>query len=150
LDPAGKDELQVVLNDLHAEGRTLVAATHDVDFAAGWADGIVLMESGQVVAAGPVSLLADESAMSVAGLALPQVSRPFELLRPHLKGRGMQIARLPVNVGEAYGWLREQLLGRKGDHDWQREAAPQQVGVDCPTDTRQLSGRSADGRARLA
>lgn len=150
LDPAGKDELQVILNDLHAEGRTLVAATHDVDFAAGWADGVVLMESGQVVAAGAVSLLADESAMSVAGLALPQVSRPFELLRPHLKGGGMQMGRLPVNVEEAYAWLREQFSGRRERHDRQRERTAPETGVDRSADTGQLSGRSADGRARLA
>jgi len=106
LDPAGKNEIQVLLNDLQAAGRTLVVATHDVDFAAGWADGVILMDSGQVMAVGPPALLVSETAMQVAGLALPLVSRPFERLRPLLKRGNLGLDRLPVNVDEAFAWLR--------------------------------------------
>jgi cobalt/nickel transport system ATP-binding protein len=106
LDPAGKDEIQVLLNDLHATGKTLVVATHDVDFAAAWADGVILMGGGQVVAMGAPDLLVNESVMTLAGLALPLVSRPFELLRPHLKHGDLGLKRLPASIAEAYSWLR--------------------------------------------
>lgn len=106
LDPAGKNEIQVLLNDLQAAGRTLVVATHDVDFAASWADGIILMDAGQVMAVGPPALLVSETAMQVAGLALPLVSRPFERLRPLLKRGSLGLERLPVNVDEAFAWLK--------------------------------------------
>ncbi len=113
LDPAGKDEIQVLLNDLHAAGKTLVVATHDVDFAAGWADGVVLMDRGQVVAVGAPSLLVDEAAMSVTGLALPLVSRPFERLRPLVKNRSLGLDRLPANVAEAFAWLKHHFVARQ-------------------------------------
>lgn len=105
LDPAGKDEIQVLLNDLHAEGKTLVVATHDVDFAAGWADGVILMGSGQVVAMGAPDLLVNEAVMTLAGFALPLVSRPFEQLRPCVKHERLGLERLPASVAEAFAWL---------------------------------------------
>lgn len=106
LDPAGKDEIHVLLNDLHAAGKTLVVATHDVDFAAGWADVVILMDRGQVVAVGGPGLLVNEAAMNVAGLSLPLVSRPFERLRPLVKSRDLGLERLPANIGEAFAWLK--------------------------------------------
>ncbi|MDG2122659.1 MAG: energy-coupling factor ABC transporter permease [Verrucomicrobiales bacterium] len=81
LDPVGRDELVVLLGDFGERGMTVVAATHDVDFAAGWADEVVLMEGGRVLAHGPVSLLVDERVMREAGLALPLVARPFGVIR---------------------------------------------------------------------
>ncbi len=105
LDPAGKDEIQVLLNDLHVAGKTLVVATHDVDFAAAWADGVILMGNGQVVAMGAPDLLVNESVMTLAGLALPLVSRPFEQLRPFVKHERLGLERLPASVAEAFAWL---------------------------------------------
>lgn len=110
LDPAGKDEIHVLLNDLHAAGRTLVVATHDVDFAAAWADGVVLMDRGQIVAVGGPGLLVNEAAMNVAGLSLPLVSRPFDLLRPLVKNRDLGLERLPANISEAFAWLRRHFV----------------------------------------
>ncbi len=85
LDPAGKDEIAVVLQDLQLAGKTIIVATHDVDFAAAWADLAVIMDDGRIMAAGPPELLVDEDLMSSAGLALPLVSRPFQMLQPLVK-----------------------------------------------------------------
>lgn len=117
LDPAGKNEIQVLLNDLQAAGKTLVVATHDVDFAAAWADGVILMDSGQVMAVGSPALLVSETAMQVAGLALPLVSRPFEQLRPLLKRGGLGLDRLPVNTEEAFAWLKYHFVETARDNN---------------------------------
>lgn len=54
LDYAGKVVLGRVLADLAAQGRTVLVATHDVEFAAAWADQVVVLAEGEVVSAGSV------------------------------------------------------------------------------------------------
>lgn len=52
LDPIRRSELGTLLHGLLAQGRTLVIATHDEDFARDFATRIVRMSDGQVVSAG--------------------------------------------------------------------------------------------------
>lgn len=143
LDPAGKNEIQVLLNDLQAAGRTLVVATHDVDFAASWADGIILMDAGQVMAVGPSALLVSETAMQVAGLALPLVSRPFERLRPLLKRGSLGLERLPVNVDEAFAWLKYHFVDFKISGGGRAERAKEEARGSGP-DTSAVDAAKTD------
>ena len=46
LDVAMQVELARILDRLHAEGMTIIIATHDMDFAYQWADSIAVMEHG--------------------------------------------------------------------------------------------------------
>jgi cobalt/nickel transport system ATP-binding protein len=95
LDPQGKDELAVLLQTLHLLGKTVLVTTHDVDFAAEWADRVLLMKEGRIIASGSADLLIDEPLIKEARLHLPRVSRPF-----HLAG-GLGFAQLPRNEKEA-------------------------------------------------
>jgi len=52
LDPIRRTELGELLRGLLAQGRTLVVATHDEDFARDFATRIVRMQDGLVVVAG--------------------------------------------------------------------------------------------------
>lgn len=52
LDYAAKAALVAVLQDLAAEGRAVLVATHDVEFVAAVADRVVVMATGEVVADG--------------------------------------------------------------------------------------------------
>jgi ABC-type polar amino acid transport system ATPase subunit len=52
LDPARRGSLGETLRRLTAEGRGLLAATHDVDFARDFADRVVILAGGQVVEEG--------------------------------------------------------------------------------------------------
>ncbi len=105
LDPAGKDEIAVLLQDLHLAGKTLVVATHDVDFAAAWAETVVLMAGGRPIAGGAPELLVDEAAMAAAGLAPPLVARPFQNVLRQLREPGPP----PHNERAAVAWLEERL-----------------------------------------
>ena len=53
MDRERKDELAVLTADLAQRGSAVVIATHDVEFAATFADRVVLMGSGVVAADGP-------------------------------------------------------------------------------------------------
>ncbi|MER5884032.1 ATP-binding cassette domain-containing protein [Streptomyces sp. NPDC001941] len=55
LDYRAKAQLTRILDDLAAEGRTVVVSTHDVEFVARTADRVVVMAEGEVVADGPAA-----------------------------------------------------------------------------------------------
>lgn len=107
LDPQGKEALLEILDRLHARGVTILVATHDVDMAAAWADCVVIMKEGKVLARGEPSLLACEEVVREAGLGLPLVSRIFRAL-PEL-----ELPFLPYTCEQAVGVLKEKLLAGK-------------------------------------
>ncbi|HPU12673.1 MAG TPA: amino acid ABC transporter ATP-binding protein [Aeromicrobium sp.] len=53
LDPLLVAEVLDLLRDLKAEGRTIIMATHEMDFARECADRIVFLANGQIVESGP-------------------------------------------------------------------------------------------------
>ncbi|MFF0740284.1 ABC transporter ATP-binding protein [Streptomyces sp. NPDC004111] len=55
LDYRAKSQLVRIVDDLASEGRTVVIATHDVEFVARAADRVVVMAQGDVVADGPTT-----------------------------------------------------------------------------------------------
>ncbi|MDP9823762.1 energy-coupling factor transport system ATP-binding protein [Nocardioides massiliensis] len=61
LDYPAKSVLATVLRELADDGRTVVVATHDVEFVAAVADRTVVLAEGQVVSAGPTAKVAVES-----------------------------------------------------------------------------------------
>lgn len=99
LDPAGQDELFEVLESMNSQGKTIIMATHDVDLAAQWADNVIVMVSGQVIARGGRNVLADEEVVKKANLRLPMTARMF-------KSMGI-IEGLPVTIDEAISMLKD-------------------------------------------
>lgn len=82
LDPAGVESLYSILAELHDMGITLVLATHDVDFAAQWANQVLILRAGSIYAQGERNLLSDAQLMQSAGLRIPLVSQVFAGLPP--------------------------------------------------------------------
>lgn len=69
LDPPLRRQVLAVFDHLVAVGKTVVLATHDLDLARRWADRIVVMEGGQVVAEGTSgAVFADRSLLAQVGL----------------------------------------------------------------------------------
>lgn len=106
LDPRGKDEVAALLQGLNFMGKTILIATHDVDFAAAWADLVILMKGGKVLATGGTELLVERKWVAEADLHLPRVARPFQMI-PSLK-----VDRLPRNDQEAARLLWRLLAAR--------------------------------------
>ena len=61
LDYAGKTELARIVAALAAEGRAVLVATHDVEFAAHVADDVVVLAEGEIVSQGPTRVVLAES-----------------------------------------------------------------------------------------
>ncbi len=70
LDYDAKTRLVTALHALAADGRAVVLATHDVEFAAAVADRVVVMSQGEIVADGPAREL-----LTASPAFAPQVAR---------------------------------------------------------------------------
>ena len=88
LDIAAQLHAMRVLRDLAADGVTVVAALHDLNLAAATCDHLVLLDGGQVVAAGPVdevlvpSVLEPVYGVRVDVLRHPRTDRPVLTFEP--------------------------------------------------------------------
>ncbi|MER6019571.1 ABC transporter ATP-binding protein [Streptomyces anulatus] len=75
LDYRAKTQLIAMVDELAAEGRSVVISTHDVEFAARAADRVVVLAEGDVVADGPTT-----EVIVASPVFAPQVAK---ILSPH-------------------------------------------------------------------
>jgi energy-coupling factor transporter ATP-binding protein EcfA2 len=74
MDRARRDDLVGLIEDLAARGAGLVVATHDVEFSAAFAERVVLLGDGRVIADGPV-----EEVLSGGWYFATEVARVLDL-----------------------------------------------------------------------
>jgi cobalt/nickel transport system ATP-binding protein len=95
LDPQACAEIIEILDELNAEGRTLIFSTHDVDLAAKWADRIYVLHEGRIKNHGsPPQIFADHAMISEIGLRLPTFVQTFR----ELKVRGISGGDSPLTM----------------------------------------------------
>lgn len=82
LDPVNAKRVKEILESIHKEGKTLLVATHDVDFAYGFADRILVMSEGSLLFSGtPDEVFRRTDIMEQAHLEQPAVLVVWEALR---------------------------------------------------------------------
>lgn len=74
-DALGLARLVRLLGEWRAQGVTVIAVTHDVDFAVEQFDDLILMADGQVLARGGAAVFADDKNVTRAALDSPQLMR---------------------------------------------------------------------------
>ena len=81
LDPVNADNVESILSRLHKDGKTLLIATHDVDFAYRFADRILVFSEGNLIADGtPLDIFYREEVMKRAHLRKPSMLTVWEAL----------------------------------------------------------------------
>lgn len=82
LDPLHTRMVRDVIDEIAGEGITVMTATHDVDYAWSWADEILLLEEGRLLAFGsPAEVFSREDLLRRAGLTVPRILRLFGTLQ---------------------------------------------------------------------
>ncbi len=95
LDPRGCSEIIEILDELNADGKTIIFSTHDVDLAAKWADHIYVLHEGKIKKHGsPPQIFADKTMISETGLKLPTFVQTFR----ELKVRGISGGDSPLTM----------------------------------------------------
>lgn len=91
LDWQGGEAMMEVMAELHRAGRTVVIITHDMNIVAEYAERLVVMASGRIVADGPpADVFVQESALREAFLRPPQAFR-IGRQRPDLFGTALTV-----------------------------------------------------------
>lgn len=80
LDFPGLASLQDILTMLHGSGKTLVVATHDIDWAWSWADSVYVLAAGRTVAGGPPQDILARPDHAALGFARPVLAQVAEAL----------------------------------------------------------------------
>lgn len=91
LDPPMQEELTMVLDRLHASGMTVIIATHDLDFAYGWADNVIVLQGGRLLATGsPEETLLQDVVRDTLGATpfVADISRHLSLIGIDLQING--------------------------------------------------------------
>lgn len=88
-DRARADELLALLDDLRAEGTTIVVVTHDMQLVAEHADRMIVVADGRIAADGPTAaVFADDALLARAGLRPPPLRDAFTGMSRHPELRG--------------------------------------------------------------
>jgi energy-coupling factor transport system ATP-binding protein len=106
-DRAGRDAMIEIIRRLREEGRTLVIATHDVEFVSELSPRVVLMGNGRVLADGRADeVLVDEGLLREARVLPPQsvvISSRLEAMgvkrTPSIEDLHVQLRNLLVSAG---------------------------------------------------
>ena len=81
LDPMNAQRVEDILNKLHEDGKTLLIATHDVDFAWRFADRILVFCDGMLIGDGtPAEIFAQKEMMERAHLKKPSIMEVWDAL----------------------------------------------------------------------
>ena len=81
LDPMNAQRVEDILNQLHEDGKTLLIATHDVDFAWRFADRILVFCDGMLIGDGtPSEIFAQKEMMERAHLKKPSIMEVWDAL----------------------------------------------------------------------
>ncbi|MGH2404771.1 MAG: energy-coupling factor transporter ATPase [bacterium] len=84
LDPLARGEMLERIEALHAQGLTVVLATHNMDEAARLSDRIVVLHAGQIVMEGaPRGIFERADDLERLGLGIPQAARLVRAIRAH-------------------------------------------------------------------
>lgn len=98
LDPCSVRQFMELFDMQVSGGATLVFSSHDVDLAYAWADGVVILKEGQVLAAGDAALLEDRALMEESRLRVPLLADLFE--GSGFKPRTVEEAKANIRQGK--------------------------------------------------
>ncbi len=87
LDLLATQNILDIFNDLARNGLTLIFSSHDVNLVYAWAEEVIIIKEGQVLAQGAADILENEKLMAEAQLRMPLMAFLKRGHKPHeLKG----------------------------------------------------------------
>jgi cobalt/nickel transport system ATP-binding protein len=120
LDPEMVHRLYEIADEVNMHGSTVIISTHDVETAYSWADLVIVLVDGEVLAQGtPFEVFSRKDVLERAGLSVPMVHGLNEFMsingRSSIYGRTMSTVLLNMRRGIIPGTLYLMRPGCKED-----------------------------------
>ena len=89
LDSQGTTDIIEIMDELNAEGKTIILSTHDSDLASSWADMIYVLQKGRIYQYGtPNQIFSSDNLIKEANLKLPMVVKTYREFKAHGMSNG--------------------------------------------------------------
>lgn len=102
LDPFGTERIFEIIHHLKERGKTILLVEHKVELLAEYADEILVLNNGELVAKGPAQQVLGDINTIKKGVALP----PVAVLGHELREDGIQLSRIPITLSQAVEELK--------------------------------------------
>ncbi len=105
LDPDGTAGIFEIIHMLKEQGKTIILVEHKIDLLAEYADEVLVLKRGEVIAKGKTQeVLADFSLMD-KGVMLPRTVSFYK----EFKDRGHSMERIPITKSECIAQLKDRI-----------------------------------------
>ncbi|MGO5052925.1 energy-coupling factor ABC transporter ATP-binding protein [Lachnospiraceae bacterium LCP25S3_G4] len=105
LDPDGTEGVFEIIHMLKEKGKTIVLVEHKIDLMAEYADEMIVISNGELIAKGPTKTILSDLSLMEKGAMLPQ----SVLLNRVLKEHGIVLPEVPVTKMECINMLKERM-----------------------------------------
>lgn len=107
LDPEGTESVFEIIAEMKREQKTIILVEHKVDLIAEYADEVLVLGGGELIASGSTQEVLSDISLLGRGVQLPQMA----ILGAELKKRGFALPRIPITESQGEEMLRK-LIGR--------------------------------------
>lgn len=106
LDPGNLAIFENILSWLEAEGKTIIISTHNADFAYKWAERIIVLNSGSIIADDtPIKIFTSDKILKTANLRKPVLLQVYEIIKEKHSGGGYNYNKAPRCINEFTEWF---------------------------------------------
>ncbi len=106
LDPGNLAIFENILSWLEAEGKTIIISTHNADFAYKWAERIIVLNSGSIIADDtPIKIFTSDKILKTSNLRKPVFLQIYEIIKEKYPGGGYNYNKAPRCINEFTEWF---------------------------------------------
>lgn len=105
LDPQGTESIFEIIHMLKEQGKTIILVEHKIDLLAEYADEVIVIGDGEILAKGTTKEVLSDVSLIEKGVMLPQEV----LLNQVLKEHGIILPQVPVTKAECVQLLQERM-----------------------------------------
>ena len=105
LDPEGTEGIFEIIHTLKEQGKTIILVEHKVDLLAEYADEILVLYKGELIAKGATKEMLSDVSLSEKGVLLPRTV----MLNQKLTEKGITLDHVPVTKDDCVSTLRKRI-----------------------------------------
>lgn len=113
LDPGNIAVFENILSWLESEGKTIIISTHNADFAYKWAERIIVLNGGSIIADDtPIKIFTSDKILKEANLNTPMLLQIYKIIKEKYSGNGYNYNKAPRSINEFKEWFNHEVISK--------------------------------------